>query len=80
MVQIANGKMSGNKTLCDAHSVHDLISTDASVPHMPMVNTVTAAELHTKCCDLTTWMNSAARTPPAGGAKSKYNKREGAKK
>ena len=68
MVQIANEKMNGNKTLCDAHELHALINTSAFVPHMPMVNTVTAAELN------------ATRTPPAGGAKAKYKKREGAKK
>ena len=72
MVQIANEKMNGNTSLCDAHEVQALINTDASAPHMPMVNTVTAAQLHSTCCDLTTWMINATRTPPAGGAKAKY--------
>ena len=76
MVEIANEKMNGNKTLCEAHEVHALIDTDAFVPHMPMVNTVTAAELQTKCCDLANWMINATRTPPAGGAMVKYKKRE----
>ena len=41
---------------------------------------VTAANLHTTFIDLTEWTIAAVRTPPAGGAKAKYKKREGAKK
>ena len=81
MVQVANEQLNGNQTLCNTHETAKVIAqTPMPRPPMHTVDSVSAGDLHVLFTPMVDWIINAVRTPPAGGAKAKYKKREGAAK